>query len=690
MGLTAQQLVSYTSAVESGTSSLMKSVHSLDSSYIGLDYCNLAKVSSTYSSLFKANNWVLKGQNGAYVYETRFGYNFADIGNPSYQQWIANWIYNDVTTQGFNGVFCDGGLNAYVGELWEFASSPPINPRTGTVWTDQQLQDAYVGLLNAIRAKLGNSLLIVVNGIWDGSRFQAHEAGYEYILGHTNVNGIMGEGWWSQFNQAQWYSEATWKSSLDSLVTLESYFVKGSSSKMFIPCCYIDCSGAASLPAGASTTQVARYGYASTLLGIQSSSDYLLMTNTPSRLQDYYTHYFSLNIGAPLGSYSIVPNTHVYQRSFSNALVLVNPTSTAYNVPLNGHYTDLNGAAVSGTYNMPARTGEVLLDPASPAPPSTPSSGWWNTSWHYRTSITIDHTQVSSDQTNFPLLVDITDPALTTEAQTKGQDFVFIDANNQKLNDQVESYNSATGHLIAWVRIPLLSSTTDTTITMYYGNPTCADQQNPAGVWDSNYLMVQHLQGTSGTQYDSTSNNDNGSPVGAVTEGVSGKIGGCDQFTGGYVSLPQVCKSQTQFTFSAWIYAQSGARYIVSEWAGNQGAFLQVSGDSAVQFYVNGVMVQQSVTLGQWHYVVGTYDGTTARLYLDGGSPASATATSPAWSSQTMYIGDRYDHTRQFIGLIDEVRVSSIARSSSWINTEYTNQNSPSTFYTIGTQQSQS
>jgi hypothetical protein len=55
-----------------------------------------------------------------------------------------------------------------------------------------------------------------------------------------------------------------------------------------------------------------------------------------------------------------------------------------------------------------------------------------------------------------------------------------------------------------------------------------------------------------------------------------------------------------------------------------------------------------------------------------------------------MYVGDRYDHTRQFNGFIDEVRVSNIARSSDWINTEYKNQNNPAVFYTIGSEQSYS
>ena len=40
-----------------------------------------------------------------------------------------------------------------------------------------------------------------------------------------------------------------------------------------------------------------------------------------------------------------------------------------------------------------------------------------------------------------------------------------------------------------------------------------------------------------------------------------------------------------------------------------------------------------------------------------------------------------------FNGLIDEVRISNTARSPSWILTEYNNQNNPSTFYTIGSEQ---
>jgi MSHA biogenesis protein MshQ len=313
-----------------------------------------------------------------------------------------------------------------------------------------------------------------------------------------------------------------------------------------------------------------------------------------------------------------------------------------------------------------------------------PSSSWYNSSWQYRMNITISHAQFNSTLTNYPILVDLTRSSLIGNAQTSGQDFVFTDINNQKLDHQIEYYNSTTGHLTAWVRVPILSSSTDTTIFMYYGNSTVPDQQNSTGVWDSNYLLVLHLNDGPTQCNDSTINGNNGILSGNVTQ-AQGEIGNGYSFTGGNVSLPKILSgSQTQFTFSAWINAQSGARYFISEWTNNQGAFLQVVGNSVLQFYVNGMMVQKPVTLDQWHYVVGTYNGTALSLWVDGGTPVSVAASAPSWPNQNMTLGDRSDNQRTFYGLIDEVRVSSIARSNDWINTEYLNQNNPSVFYIIG------
>lgn len=41
------------------------------------------------------------------------------------------------------------------------------------------------------------------------------------------------------------------------------------------------------------------------------------------------------------------------------------------------------------------------------------------------------------------------------------------------------------------------------------------------------------------------------------------------------------------------------------------------------------------------------------------------------------------DHTH-LNGSLDEIRLSNVARSASWITAEYNNQSSPSTFYSVG------
>ncbi|MGB9914278.1 MAG: DUF2341 domain-containing protein [Candidatus Bathyarchaeales archaeon] len=312
-------------------------------------------------------------------------------------------------------------------------------------------------------------------------------------------------------------------------------------------------------------------------------------------------------------------------------------------------------------------------------------SQWWSPNWQYRRIITIDPAKVAGELTDFPVLIEITDSSFSEKAQPDGDDFVFTDADNMKLDHQIELYNSTTGHLIAWVKVHHLSSITDTLIYMYYGNKNCENQQNPTGVWDENYKVVMHLNEETGTQYDSTVNGNNGTPYGSLVQSAPGYIGNCVEFNGGYIQLPQVFTTETQFTFSAWIYPRSGARYFISQYRSPyQGAFLQVYGNNRIELYVNNIIVAKSIVINTWYYVVATFDGTTARLYVNEGSPTFALASPPIWPSGTMYIGDRYYHDRKFYGFIDEVRASNIARNQAWILTEYNNQLNPSQFFSLG------
>jgi hypothetical protein len=109
-----------------------------------------------------------------------------------------------------------------------------------------------------------------------------------------------------------------------------------------------------------------------------------------------------------------------------------------------------------------------------------------------------------------------------------------------------------------------------------------------------------------------------------------------------------------------------------------------------------------SISLNQWQYVVATYNEDSPSnyplLYINGVSQTVIVApghvpsgsVEPDTASNMRIGGFAVDDTRDFDGIIDEVRLSTTIRDASWIATEYNNQNSPGTFIlSISTEQTQ-
>jgi len=167
-------------------------------------------------------------------------------------------------------------------------------------------------------------------------------------------------------------------------------------------------------------------------------------------------------------------------------------------------------------------------------------NSWWNNDFLYRKKITIDHTKISENLKNFPILISLnSDSDLASWACDDGSDIVFIDQNNIRLNHEIESFNGSSGSLICWVNITRLSSINNTKLYMYYGDPACKISQNISSVWDSNFILVHHLNENQGVHNDSTSNNNDGVTYGGVIQDTNGQIDGADSFDGidGYVEF---------------------------------------------------------------------------------------------------------------------------------------------------------
>jgi len=62
----------------------------------------------------------------------------------------------------------------------------------------------------------------------------------------------------------------------------------------------------------------------------------------------------------------------------------------------------------------------------------------------------------------------------------------------------------------------------------------------------------------------------------------------------------------------------------------------------------------------------------------------SASSPAPVWPAEGLYISDRSSGSREFKGLIDEVRLSDVARDSDWIGTEYAMMNESDDFMSLG------
>jgi autotransporter-associated beta strand protein len=345
--------------------------------------------------------------------------------------------------------------------------------------------------------------------------------------------------------------------------------------------------------------------------------------------------------------------------------------------------------------------GFVGVRPASAA-------GWYNSSWSYRKTITIDHTKVTGGPlASFPVLINLSSDAdLAAHALSNGNDILFTQSDGTtKINHEVDGYTSSNGALVAWVQVPSVSSAADTVIYLYFGNSGASNQQNATGVWDTNYTGVYHLGNlTTLNANDSTSNARNGTITGATAG--TGQMNGAASYTGTNKIATGVALSSfisnTTGTMEAWINASGTAPSVANSYLGqlivgdpaSGGGFVglvraNVGGSDRIWAYNwDGAekKVGMTYTAGTWVHMVWVHSGGNLLGYANGALVTSVAAGNTSTVTGTVNIGSNDDTTgtNYFNGLLDEVRLSNVARSAGWIATEYANENSPSTFYSVG------
>lgn len=388
---------------------------------------------------------------------------------------------------------------------------------------------------------------------------------------------------------------------------------------------------------------------------------------------------------------------------------------------------DSNGYSTKHLFSVDSSDikGHLIIESHHFIKPSNIGINWWNSNWDYRKLITVNHSLVDCDLSDFPILVDITDSDLASKAQDDGDDICFIlwSDNSTKLNHEIELFNGTSGELVSWVNITSLSGSTETKIWMYYGNDICGSQENITGTWDSNFTLVVHFSDPGINVVDSINGYSflpNGDPV--QTEGLVGYeydldgINDCftsssDMFTfgnssdcnwSGFMGILDVQCIGTQRGIVGRRY-NSANYWIISHLSSGANFYTEetIHGDYIDDWSVYKSISENTTFMLTYHMDRLDPAETETWYYINKDNPVEGTYDAMTWqdidfnldvsSSETVYLGSGYNWENQkyWNGTIDEYRFWKGEKSRGYINTTYNTIFSQSDFISIGSEQTE-
>ncbi len=313
------------------------------------------------------------------------------------------------------------------------------------------------------------------------------------------------------------------------------------------------------------------------------------------------------------------------------------------------------------------------------------AKAWWNDDWTYRKQITIDAgakgAGLVEDAGRMPLLLRLHDGNFDfTNAKDDGSDLRFIaDDDKTPLKFHIESYDGTLGIALVWVDVPTIRASAPTKIWLYFGNQSAPDAQDPHGTYDGDTALIYHFADRNAPPRDQTAYANN-ALTSAQTVSAS-QIGSGVRFDGKSAVVlpgsPSLAIPGGGFTWAAWVKpdAAQDAAMLFAKHDGGANFFIGLDQDVPYVSVSDGTTTQRSspidpIGAGTWHYVAVTASDHIT-IYVDGQPKTSLAATLPALGG-TASVGADADMTgtvtgNGFVGELDELEISKIARSAGFI-----------------------
>lgn len=316
--------------------------------------------------------------------------------------------------------------------------------------------------------------------------------------------------------------------------------------------------------------------------------------------------------------------------------------------------------------------------------------------WKHKGSIWINTTPDGANATagtevhEFPLCVRLYGDTFDfSQCQNDGNDLRFTLAETgTSLAYEIDTWDPKAGFAVLWVRIPTIRGNDRQEITLHWGNAAARPGSKGQSVFNESngFASVWHLGETLADSTGAMESKDTGT---RVTAGTLGQARLFSQNHG--LSMGEKIEGlpigSEPHTTEAWVMIDRPNSTIVA-W-GNEKAqgkvVMQYRSPSRINMdcYFSGgnIATSRDVPMHTWQHIVYTYSPEATRIYIDGKLIDEGLNRKPVLAIESparFYVGgwyDRYD----FEGIIDELRLSSVARDAAWIHLQHENQKPNST-----------
>ncbi|MDB5048990.1 MAG: hypothetical protein JWO30_2061, partial [Fibrobacteres bacterium] len=337
----------------------------------------------------------------------------------------------------------------------------------------------------------------------------------------------------------------------------------------------------------------------------------------------------------------------------------------------------------------------------------------------YNTKVYINTTasgaNITTPQSNYPLLIRLTNGNFNfAQARSDGGDLRFADGTGALLSYEIERFDAVNKLAEIWVSVPTVYGNNNSQwFNMYWGKAAGSSLSSGAAVFSAagGYAGVWHLNedgSTTALAYkDASGLGNNGTGVALTnTSDVTSLVGIGTNFATASnqgVSVPSTPNLHPSGAMTIQVWLNSTSQTAFHRFAGRPFTSstspytefdLEYDGTATkASFSLNiggteaSYTTTSTMSTGNWYLLAGVYDGAAQKVYLNGAMETSAARSGSVGDyAQPFSIGKYYhDNNSNFDGKLDEVRLSTTARSTDWMKLDYESMKAASTVVTVGT-----